>query len=136
MCCMALNLRLLECCNQVRLESKIVESENQCNFLGMFVGNKLESTNHSDSVAEKFSKSIRVSYRIKEFVPQSSLINLHSRFVFPYVNYIFSIRAGTYDIHTDQVIRLKKRALLITCTKSFREDTNEFFYQVQYSQIQ
>ena len=125
--CMAITLRSLECYNQIRLNGKILEFKNHCKFLGMTIDNKLKFNNHSDYIASKISKSIGVLYRIKDFVPRSILIKLYNTLILPYLSYCISIWGGTCDTHTDQIIKLQKRALRIICNKSFREHTNDLF---------
>ena len=99
--CMAVTLYLLECCNQIRLVNKVLEFKNQCKILIMFVEIKLKLNNRSDYIIRKISKSDGVSYRIKDFVPQSILINLYKSLILPDLNHCISIWDGTCDTHTD-----------------------------------
>ena len=55
------------------------------------------------------------------------MIKLYHTLILPYLSYCISIWGGTCDTHTDQIIKLQKRALRIICNKSFREHTNDLF---------
>ena len=117
----------MECYNKTQLNRPILEFQNHSKFLGIIIDNKSKFNTHSDCIASKYSKSIGVLYRIKDFVPRSFLINLYNTLILPYLSYCISIWGGTCDTHTDQIIKLQKRALRIICNKSFREHTNDLF---------
>ena len=112
-CCMTITSRSLKCYKQIRLNSEILEFENHCNI----------------------SKLIGVLYRIGDSVPRSVLINLYNTLILPYSTYCVSIWGGTCDTHADQIIKLQKRASRVTRNEFFREQTNDFFHCLQYSQI-
>ena len=105
----------------------ILEFKNHCSLFGMFIENKLKFNNHSDYIASKISNSIGVLYKIKDFVPQSILMNLYKTLNLPYLSYCISTWGGTCDTHTDQITKFQKRALRIICNKSFREHTIDIF---------
>ena len=67
--------------------STYFEQKEYVKYLGILIDNHLTWKPHIDYVTTKISKTIGVIARLSNFVPQSTLLNLYSFLIFPYLSY-------------------------------------------------
>ena len=109
-------------CNSIQLE--IV---TECVFLGVRLDCALRFSGHTKYVASKISKSLGILYRLKQVIPQSSLLNLYYSFIFPYMLYCNLIWGRTFKSHLNPIYILQKRAIRMINNKPPLSHTNPLF---------
>ena len=96
-------------------------------FLGVTLDNKLKFKLHIDYISVKISKSLGILYRLREFLPHSTLKNLYYSFVYPYILYCNLVWGGTFPTHLEPISILQKRIVRIINGASYNSHTNELF---------
>ena len=79
-------------------------------FLDVTLDRKLKFKEHINNVCIKLSKVVGILYRVWEYLPEKSLINLYYiySFFYPYLLYVIVLWDGTYSTHMHTVEMLQK----------------------------
>ena len=80
-------------------------------FLGVIVDDSLNFKLHIDYISNKVSKSIGILFKLKDYLPQSTLVSLYYSFIYPYLIYCNLVWGGTYSSHLGKLIKLQKKRL-------------------------
>ena len=76
-----------------------ISDENVGKFLGVFVGSKLDLSVHINHVTDKVFISRGILYKLKQYLPKSSLISLYYSFFYPYFLYCNLAWANTHGFY-------------------------------------
>ena len=86
-------------------------SSFQC--LGVELDERMSWESHIGSICKKFGSGIGIIKRIKPFVPQETLQNLHNSLVLPYFEYCLTLWDNCGSMLTEKLQKLQNRAARI-----------------------
>ena len=99
-------------------------------FLGITIDSNLKFDKHIEDICRKVSKSLGIIYRIRDYIPYTSLRNLYFNLIHPYLIYCLPIFGATYDNHLQPLIILQKRAVR-TISRAGYFDASEPLFKSQ-----
>ena len=70
--------------NNISFNDELISFEQTGKFLGLLLDNKLKFNSHIKVVSSKVAKLIGIFYKLKDVLPEKSLVNLYYIFVYPY----------------------------------------------------
>ena len=108
--------------NGSRVKFKVEED-----FLGLVVDDRCKFTKHVDYICKKVSKTIGIIYRLKDFVPRQTLINLYYSLAYPYLLYANLIWGGTGEVHLAPLVTLQKKLIRLITHADFLAHTEPLF---------
>ena len=113
-----------------------IDNANVCflddiKFLGITLDNKLKFKEHISNVCLKLSKAVGIMFRLKNFLPQKSLIGLYYNFVYPYLLYGNIVWAGTYSTHLHTIEMIQKKVIRIVTGSDYLEHTQPLFHKTE-----
>ena len=108
--------------NDKQVKFKICED-----FLGLILDNHLKFTDHINFVCKKLSKTVGILYKLKNYVPKRTLVNLYYSLAYPYLLYANLIWGGTYDVHLSPLFMLQKKLIRIINNADFLAHTEPLF---------
>ena len=121
--------------NNVRFNDELVSFEHTGKFLGLLLDNKLRFGSHIRVVSSKVAKLIGIFYKLKDILPEKSLVNLYYTFVYPYFLYCNIVWGSTSAIHLNKLFLLQKKIVRITTNSSYFEHSSPLFYQTKILNI-
>lgn len=96
-------------------------------FLGVVLDEKLKFSQHITHVSSKISKSIGILYKLRNYLPLSTMKSLYYSFVYPYLMYANLVWGSTYPCHLRSLELLQKKVIRIINCANFLDHTNELF---------
>ena len=79
---------------EIYFDCSHIKYKTEENFLGLIIDNQCKFDNHVDYICKKLSKSVGIIYKLRDFVPHRTLINLYYSLVYPYLLYANLIWGG------------------------------------------
>ena len=120
-----------QCKDKFRLsiDDSEVKEVSTFKFLGITVDQNLTWKNHVDDLAKKYSRSIGILYKVKQFLPESALLSLY------YTLFLSHITAwsSANSVDKDRLHVLQKRALRAVSNSEYRSHSNPLF--IKYKQL-
>ena len=71
----------------------------------------LKWNDHITYVKSKISKTIRLFYKMRQYLGRKALVNLYYSLVFLYLIYCNEIWGNASSVHLDQIIKIQKICL-------------------------
>ena len=115
----------------VTLGNDVIQIKNNCKFLGVFLDDKLNFTEHIRHVLNKLSRSAGILYRIRDSLPIAARMNFYYAFIYPYLTYNVTIWGGTNATHIRPIITQQKRIIRTICNSQKFDSTSILFYQLK-----
>ena len=115
--------------NDITFDNTTIEQVTHTKFLGVLVDNKLSWKSHIENICQTISRNIGVIYRLKSYLPKSSLLKLYSSLILPYLNYGLLVWGNGNKASLEKVSLLQNKAIRIICNAHFRADTDPLFYK-------
>ena len=78
-------------------------------FLGVLIDDKLRFNLHINEIAKKISKNIGVLYKLRDFVPQNTLLSVYRSIIECYINYCNLIFGNTLITHISPLVITQKK---------------------------
>ena len=78
-------------------------------------------------ISKKISRSTGIMYRLRSYLPQSTMTSIYYSLVYPYLNYCVQVWGGTYQCHLNRIEILQKRAIRIVNNAQFYSHTLPLF---------
>ena len=119
----------------LKVQSTHLKNVESHKFLGVTIDNKLKFSSHISEIGNKISKSIGVMYRLSEFLPCESLLNIYYALVHSYLMYCNAIWGGTYISHLQPLIILQKKCIRIVFKRNYTAHTLPLFFSGKVLQI-
>ena len=79
-------------------------------FLGITVDQNLTWKNHVDDLAKKCSRSIGILHKVKQFLPESTLLSLYYTLFLSHINYGITAWSSANSVDKDRLHVLQKHA--------------------------
>ena len=110
-----------------RIADNTIPLEGLGKFLGVFMDNQINFSEHISYICTKVSKSIGILYKLKDYVSLSCLKQLYYSLIYPYLVYCSNIWGGTYSTHLKPLTVLQKRAIRLISKSPVLAHTTPLF---------
>ena len=97
------------------------------NFLGVFVDEKLEWSEHILHVKAKMSSALYALNSAKHYLTPNHLIQLYNALIYPYLSYGILLWGSTFKTYIYKLVVLQKKALRIIGLVPFNSHTHDLF---------
>ena len=112
--------------NVILINSKLKDKEKFCNiktekseicitstvkYIGVHIDEELKFKNHVTSIVAKISRGIGILYKIKNFLPTSTLLIVHYSLVHTHLSYGIIKWESTYKSHLEKLSSLQNKAI-------------------------
>ena len=111
----------------IKIDNIPIKCIDSHKFLGVNIDNKLKFNLHISDICSKISKSIGILYKLSNYLPSSTLLNIYNSLIHSHLMYCNPIWGGTYNIHINPLFILQKKCLRIVNKTSYLEHTNPLF---------
>ena len=125
--CIAVTNRNISYDFQVCINDHSLRVETSGRFLGVIFDSKLKFKEHTQVISKKISRSIGIMYRLRNFLPRTTMTSLYYSLVFPYLNYCIQVWGKTYQYHLRKIEILQKRAIRIVNNAEYYSHTLPLF---------
>ena len=97
-------------------------------FLGVIIDDKLRFNYHIKEITRKISKNTCVLYKLKQYVPISTLLSVYRSIIECYINYCNLIFGNASDTHLSPLIIAQKKAVRIIANLPPLTPTHHIFF--------
>ena len=119
----------------LKINSTYIKHVESHKFLGVTIDNKLSFSPHISEISNKISKSIGIMFKLSQYLPSQTLLNIYYSLAHSYLMYCNTIWGGTYDTHLQPLFILQKRCLRIIHKTAFRAHTLPLFIESRVLQL-
>ena len=119
----------------VKLNDVVLERVQNTKFLGVFIDEHLTWKCHISYVSGKVSRSIGIINKLKNKLPQTTLLCLYDTLVQSHFNYCNIVWGATYPSRLNPLLKLQKRALRVITLSPFRTPSNLLFSRLNRLKI-
>ena len=104
------------------------EEKQDAKYLGVMLDNKLSYSCHIKHVKAKITKGNAILYKIRKYVPNSSLVNSYHAFIHSHINYGLNVWGQASKTQLAQVERQQRKSIRIMNFKNrkFKETDGLF----------
>ena len=95
-------------CLQVKLNGMQIERKTCTKFLGVYINENLDWTDHVKHIVTPISRNIGILYKVRYFVSDKILLMLYNTLILPYISYC-NILWATCKTVTNNILLLQKR---------------------------
>ena len=86
-----------------------IERVSVTKFLGVFIDEKLNWSEHIIKVQSKLSKCVSIIYKARELVSKDALVILYNSWFLPHLSYCCEVWANTYKTNLHKIVILQKK---------------------------
>ena len=119
--------KTLSITKQIIKENNALGQVDNIKFLGVYIDQHLTWKTHVNFFAAKISKSVRLLYKAKCYLPSKSLLTLYYALIYPYVTYCNLIWASTYVTNMQRIYLLQKRAVRVISKADYKASSKPLF---------
>lgn len=112
-----------------------VQFDDHVKFLGIQLDNHLNFSLHTQYICSKLSKTSGILHRIRDFVPESVLVDLYHSFVYPYLLYGILIWGDAPSVHLNSLLLVQKRIIRIITSSEYLAATKPLFLKTKILRI-
>lgn len=94
-------------------------------FLGLYMDDNFKFQTHIDHLVKKLSRLIYVLFRLRDFVPTETLLQVYYGYI--HSNIRFGLLFWGNSSHVDKILRVQKRAVRIIAGAQLREPCRPLF---------
>src|SRR3984885_15630222 len=95
----------------IQIDNVIIPQVNSTKFLGIFIDQHLNWSEHINYISIKIAKSIGIISRISSLIPSRVRLNLYYSLIYPYLSYGNLVWAANYKSRIQRIIVLQKRII-------------------------
>ena len=110
------------------ISNNSIISKNSDKFLGVVLDERLRFDDHISMLCRKVSKSLGILYKLRDYLPLTSLISLYYTFIYPYFTYCNLVWGNTFITHLNPLIILQKKAIRIINKADYNAHTENLFF--------
>ena len=111
----------------IKIDSSFIKCVDSYKFLGVNIDKNLKFNNHISDISCKISKSVGILYRLSNYLPSVTLLQIYNSLVHSHFMYCNAIWGGTNAVHINPLILLQKKCLRIVNKTSYLEHTHPLF---------
>ena len=104
-----------------------IDYKSSTRFLGVIIDDKLKFNLHIKEISKKISKNVGVLYKLKQYVPQNTLLSVYRSIIECYINYCNIIFGNASDIHLSPLVVSQKKAVRIIADQPPLTHSNPIF---------
>lgn len=119
----------------ILIDGNIVPQVTCTKFLGVYIDQHLNWSEHIKIISMKIAKNIGVLNRLASYVPNNVLLNLYYSLIYPYLAYCNIVWASNYNYRLQKLIILQKRAIRVIARVSPKSHTNQYFNKYKILKI-
>ena len=86
-------------------------------FLGVIIDDKLKFNLHIKEISKKISKNVGVLHKLKEYVPQYTLLSVYRSIIECHINYCNILFGNACDTHLSPLVVAQKKAVRIVANQ-------------------
>ena len=117
-------------CLQVKLNGMQIERKTCTKFLGVYINENLDWTDHVKHIVTPISRNIGILYKVRYFVSDKILLMLYNTLILPYISYC-NILWATCKTVTNNILLLQKKAIRVCTRSGFLDHTNPLFVKLR-----
>ena len=104
-------------------------------FLGVLIDDKLKFNVHINEIAVKISKNIGILYKLRQYVPNSTLLAVYRSIIECYLSYCNLAFGNAANTHISSLVIAQKRAVRIVASQPPFAHTNPIFSYLNILQL-
>ena len=108
-----------------------LERKKTTKFLGVIIDENLNWNDHIRHITTCISRNVGVLYKMKKFIPCTTLVMLYNSLILPYVTYCNLVWATSAKTKVNSIYLLQKKALRICTGSSYISHTGPIFYKLK-----
>ena len=112
-----------------------IDYSSSLRFLGVIIDDNLKFNLHINEINKKISKNIGVIYRLKEYVPNSTLIAVYRSIIECYLNYSNLVFGNCFLAHISSLFISQKKAVRIITNNPPLTHTNPLFLDLKILKV-
>ena len=124
-------------CNHINvlMNGTAVENVNTFKYLGVTIDANLKWNDQVKNICRKVSNSLGIMRRIKQYVPQKSLISIYNTMILPHFDYGIVIWSNCNDSAINKVQKLQNTAMRIILSVPFRTHIDDMLKKLGFMDI-
>ena len=119
----------------VTFNGKSIKFKPHEDFLGVVIDSGLRFSEHVRVICNKLSKVVGVLYRLRDFVPYNTLVNLYYTLIYSYLLYGNIVWGGTFNQHLIPLKKIQKKLIRIITKSGYIAHTTPLFYQTNILKV-
>jgi len=104
----------------LKIDNKIINKVECCKYLGIFIDEKLNWSDHIDFVYNKLLKFASIFYKLRDILPFAVIRQLYFALVYPHINYGVEIYANCYNATLNKLNILNNKIIRTVLNKDIR----------------
>ena len=96
-------------CNDLVIDNASITRVYSAKYLGIIIDVKFNWIEHITYIKNKISKAIGIMYKARQYLNNSSLVNLYYSYVYPYLTYCIEVWGCAYPTHLQFLFLLQKK---------------------------
>jgi hypothetical protein len=112
---------------EIKIGSVSIERKHHIKFLGIWVDEKLEWSDHVLHCKAKLSSSLYAINAAKRYLTSTNLLMLYNALVYPYLSYGILLWGSAFKTNTNKIIVMQKKAVRIIAHAPYNSHTHEIF---------
>ena len=101
------------------------------NFLGITIDKHLTWKEHINLIANKISRTVGVINRLKNDIPENTLLTIYNNLIIPYLNYGIL----TWGFNSDRILKIQKKAARSITSSKYNAHTEPIFKTLKLPKI-
>ena len=118
-------------CKNIFIDDIPIVQKESTKFLGVTLDSSLSWTEQTRNITTTLSKVIGILYKLKNILPQKTLIMLYNALVLPHINYCNIVWANCNKTKLNSILLLQKRALRICTNSHYLSHADPLFKQIK-----
>ena len=114
----------------LEIDGNAIERVKSVKFLGVFIDERLNWSEHINYVSLNISKTLGILYRVKNILPNNVLLMLYNSMIYPYLTYCNIAWGCAKPTVLQKLILLQKRALRFITRSSYCSSTKPLFFRL------
>ena len=98
-------------------------------YLGIYIDEELNFKYHITSIVAKISRGVGILYKIKNFLPTSTLLCVYYSLVHTHLSYGIIIWGSTYKSHLEKLTSLQNKAIRAVGGAGWNESSSPLYYK-------
>ena len=115
----------------IELHNEPLEHVSSVRFLGVELDENLKFNLHINNISQKISKNTGMIRKIKEFIPNDTLINLYHSLVEPYLYYCSLIFGGAFQSHINTLEVAQRKCVRVVGNQPYNAHSNPIFCRLK-----
>ena len=91
---------------KLKINNTLIECVDEFNYLGLIINKHLKWNSHVNKIGNKISQTIGVINKLKQLIPQKTLLTIYNSVILPHINYC--ILAWGHD--SNRILKLQKKS--------------------------